>query len=231
MPILAMQSGQSFLTTGQRVAAGVGLAVGTLGTAAVAARLGATPDAVSLFAVVTAECAIADVGATLIRHPGAELDWEFRGRGGHVIAVALGLGMTFGLFSGAIHSVVQAVPEAAAAFRGNIEIFAKLFLGIEPWVVYDALTNPAHEGRRLQVLRDETIKNVAGSATATVIEPVAGGFLSATLGKLGALWRGLSDQLTTVVGYLTVLMAGWRDYGSQGLSAAEAERVRGQLNG
>ncbi len=226
MGILAPVAGRSFLEGPQKLAATALVGAGTVATAILAARTGlATPNGFTSFVVVGAQCALADIIATKIRHPSAALDWEFRGRGGHVLAVAAGLGLTFGPAAALVQGIADSIAVITTTSRENLGMFAKLWLGIEPWVAYDAMTSPAHEGKRGRVLVEESIKNAAGSTAATVFEPAVGALIASKLSRLGFIWKALSDQGTTVGGYLAVLTAGWQDFGKKGLSSAETARA------
>ena len=231
LSILSPTSGKSFIEPGaQRVGTGTALALAMTVTAIGAAKVDMSStqvlDIFESFLAITAQYASADVTASVLRHPtpGVHLDWEWHGRGGHVIGVALGLGASFAVGS-AVFGAIDSFPEVLAPFRGVLEQFAKLFIGIEPWVVYDAIKNPAHEGNRVNVLVEQTLRNALGSAAAAALEPVVGAVLTSTMGSSGGFWKAVSDQLTTIFGYTTVLMAGWGDWGMDGLSDAELRKM------
>ena len=222
-PVVGTNQGP-FLTNQQKVLAAVVLTMATSGAAALTAYVGPDGSLLGKFVAVTATCATADVLATGLRHPQGvpNLAWhEFFGRGGHVGAVGVGLGATFGLLSGAFD--VFPLPPSLEPHRANIKNLILLVAGILPWVLYDAAKNPAHEGHRGETAVRESIKTVAGSALATALEPLVGQILANVSDS--AAWYGISTLLTTVAGYWLVLVAGWQDIGRLGLSEAEVAQI------
>ena len=235
---LALQYGlvkeSGFLTTRGKVVATTTAVAGTAALAlpavATAAAAATAAGVATTFVTLLGKFAIADVVATKIRHPLAALQWKFFGRGGHVPNVAKGLGAVWAIHKGleimfpTVAAFSQAAENYALSFhsRANLLLAGKLYLGIIPWVAYDAATNPAHEGHRWEVFKAESLKTLVGSGCCAVVEPAMIDGATALVGPYGSsLVANLVHDAVNVGAYIAVLSTGWRDHGIVGLSEEE----------
>ena len=101
-----------------------------------------------------------------------------------------------------------------------LHTFLFIFSGVTLYCAHDAAFNPAHEGKRNQVLAENTYASAVGSCTAWY-EPYVAPTLAKVAGPAVAnTWFG-SALLPATLAYSTVKGCGWNDWGNSGLNDHE----------
>ena len=105
-----------------------------------------------------------------------------------------------------------------AAFVAHTFLF--IFAGVTVYCAGDAALNPAHEGRRMDVLKEDVYCTYVGSNTAW-FEPYVPVALAKFAGPaIAGTWFG-SSLLPATLAYSTVKGVGWTDWGNSGLNDLE----------
>ncbi len=154
---------------------------------------------------------------------------KFIGKSGlralHIPIVGIGLGVTFG---GLVDPLIEGVKHLVAdkSFEPMLDLWARLFIGIEPQAVYTAVVAP--KGKKLKVLVRETGINAASSAVGTVALPAWDGIVHAATNinpwtiATASLGKAVAILAHYCAGYLSVL--GLRTYDDNPWSkSAQAE--------